>query len=118
LEYNVRFGDPECQTLMMRIEGDFAKTLMEAASGTLDASGFSMSPEPALCVVMAAEGYPGAYKKGTVIKGLEDAAKPGAVVFHAGTKKDGDQIVANGGRVLGITATGKDVKDARKKAYD
>lgn len=118
LEYNVRFGDPECQTLMMRIEGDFAKTLMDAADGKLDAPALSMTQDPALCVVMAAQGYPGTYKKGTVIRGLDDAASTGAVVFHAGTKKDGENIVAAGGRVLGITATGKDVKEAHKKAYD
>lgn len=118
LEYNVRFGDPECQTLMMRVQGDFARVLMDAAQGKLSPS-ISMSDKPALCVVMAAEGYPGTYKKGTVIRNIEDAEKnTGAVVFHAGTKKDGTQIVANGGRVLGVTASAATVKDARDIAYE
>jgi phosphoribosylamine--glycine ligase len=120
LEYNVRFGDPECQTLMMRFQGDFAAMLMAAATGKLgDAKNFKMSDDPALCVVMAAEGYPGTYKKGTVIKGLDDAAHIGAIVFHAGTKKDADgKIVANGGRVLGIAASAKTIKEARDIAYE
>ncbi|MBU6235790.1 MAG: phosphoribosylamine--glycine ligase [Alphaproteobacteria bacterium] len=120
LEYNVRFGDPECQTLMMRLEGDFAAMLMAAAQGKLAEAkaGFSMSVNPSLCVVMAAQGYPGTYKKGTIIRGLEDAAGKGAHVFHAGTKRDADKhIVADGGRVLGITATAPDLKAARTIAY-
>ena len=118
LEYNVRFGDPECQTLMMRVQGDFAKVLMDAAKGSLK-SQVQMSGDPALCVVMAAQGYPGSYKKGTIIRGLDDAEDVGAVVFHAGTKKDGDgNIVANGGRVLGVTAIAPDVKEARDIAYE
>lgn len=119
LEYNVRFGDPECQALMMRVEGDFAQMLMDAAKGRLNSAEFSMRDTVALCVVMAAEGYPGTYKKNTVIRGLDNAAKEGAVVFHAGTKRDaaGD-IVADGGRVLGVTAGAPDVKTARNLAYD
>jgi len=118
LEYNVRFGDPECQTLMMRVEGDFAKVLMNAAKGTLSDDGFSMSDKPALCVVMAAEGYPGTYKKNTLIKNLDDASHCGATIFHAGTKKDADgKIIAVGGRVLGVTASAASVQEARDIAY-
>lgn len=120
LEYNVRFGDPECQTLMMRLEGDFAAVLMAAAKGRLsDAKkDFAMNANPALCVVMAAQGYPAAYKKGTVIRGLEDANTGGAIIFHAGTKKDSDgNIVADGGRVLGVSASASDLKTARTIAY-
>jgi phosphoribosylamine--glycine ligase len=117
LEYNVRFGDPECQTLMMRVQGDFANVLLDAANGTLTNS-ITMSADPALCVVMAAQGYPGAYKKGTVIRGLDAAEATGAIVFHAGTKQQGDDIVANGGRVLGVTASAKSVKEARDIAYE
>ncbi len=120
LEYNVRFGDPECQTLMMRLEGDFAAMLMAAAKGNLAEakSGFSMSDKQSLCVVMAAQGYPGAYKKGTVINGLEAANADGAYVFHAGTKMDAAKnIVADGGRVLGVTASADDLKAARAIAY-
>ena len=118
LEYNVRFGDPECQTLMMRLQGDFARMLYGAADGKLEKDLCTMIPQPALCVVMAAEGYPGTYKKNTVIGNLDVASKCGATIFHAGTKKDADgNILAAGGRVLGVTAKGKDIKDARDIAY-
>ncbi|NBX66655.1 MAG: phosphoribosylamine--glycine ligase [Proteobacteria bacterium] len=120
LEYNVRFGDPECQTLMMRLTGDFAAVLMAAAKGQLaDAKkDFSMKDTHSVCVVMAATGYPGAYKKGTVIRGLEQANTDGAIVFHAGTKRSADgHIVADGGRVLGVSAVAGDVKTARAVAY-
>lgn len=121
LEYNVRFGDPECQALMMRVQGDFAKVLLAAAEGKLkDArNDFSMSDAQSLCVVMAAQGYPGTYKKGTAIRNLDAAEQNGAIVFHAGTKKDETgNITAYGGRVLGVTASAQDVKTARKIAYD
>jgi len=120
LEYNVRFGDPECQTLMMRLEGDFASLLLAAATGKLaDAKeNFSMNANPSLCVVMAAQGYPGTYRKGTVIGGLDTAATDGAVIFHAGTKQTASgQIVADGGRVLGITASAETLPAARAIAY-
>jgi phosphoribosylamine--glycine ligase len=119
LEYNVRFGDPECQTLMMRLQGDFGKMLMALATGKVtDAKDFSMSADPAVCVVMAAQGYPGTVQKGTIIRNLDAAAKNGAVIFHAGTKKDeAGNITACGGRVLGVSATAKDLKDARTIAY-
>ncbi|MCB1838761.1 MAG: phosphoribosylamine--glycine ligase [Alphaproteobacteria bacterium] len=122
LEHNARFGDPECQTLMMRLEGDFAKILKAAADGKLESvkDELGWSPETSLCVVMAAKGYPGSYEKGTPISCLDQAAQVNDVqVFHAGTAlaKDGG-IVSNGGRVLGVTAKGKTVADAQKRAYE
>ena len=120
LEYNVRFGDPECQTLMLRLEGDFAAQLMAAATGKLhDAKkDFAMNNKTALCVVMAANGYPATYTKGTIIKGFEAAKQKGAIVFHAGTKRNAQgDITAYGGRVLGICAVASDVKTARDTAY-
>lgn len=121
LEHNVRFGDPECQTLMMRFEGDLVKLLHGAATGTLSevAGEMRWSRDPALCVVMAAKGYPGPYEKNTVIAGLERAAHiPGAVVFHAGTQSGADDtILSVGGRVLGVTARGASIRHAQKTAY-
>lgn len=121
LEHNVRFGDPECQTLMMRLEGDLAQILIAAAKGELAGvkDELSWSPDPALCVVMAAQGYPDTYRKNTVIRGLEKAAQvPDAVVFHAGTAFGNDgEILSVGGRVLGVSAHGKSVKQARETAY-
>lgn len=120
LEYNVRFGDPECQTLMMRLDCDLVELLEASASGNLE----SMKPKlkwkdaHTLCVVMAAKGYPDVYEKNTVISGLESAAGIGdVVVFHAGTAKKDNQIISTGGRVLGITAIGTTVQDAQDKAY-
>lgn len=118
LEHNVRFGDPECQALMMRLQGDLVEILYAAAQGLLDEvkDQVSWSEEPALCVVMAADGYPGSYQKNTVISGFEDVQD--AVVFHAGTSKnDAGDIVSVGGRVLGVTAQGVDIADAQAKAY-
>ncbi|MCB1783729.1 MAG: phosphoribosylamine--glycine ligase [Alphaproteobacteria bacterium] len=122
LEHNVRFGDPECQTLMMRFEGDLAHVLMAAAQGELDSveEHVSWHEAPALCVVMAAEGYPGTYRKNTPIRGLEAAdALDGACVFHAGTARGADGgIVSVGGRVLGVTALGASIAEAQAKAYE
>lgn len=121
LEHNVRFGDPECQTLMMRFNGDLVNVLYAAAQGKLSevSSEMRWSSEPALCVVIAAEGYPGTYKKNTQIKNLADAAeKSGATIFHAGTESgDNNAILSVGGRVLGITAKAPSVKEAQAKAY-
>lgn len=121
LEHNVRFGDPECQALMMRFEGDLAEVLMAAAKGELARvkDAVRWSDEPALCVVMAANGYPGDYVKNTVIGGLDAAnAVEETVVFHAGTaKNEAGEIISVGGRVLGVTARGKDVAQARERAY-
>ena len=118
LEYNVRFGDPECQVLLMRLKSDLLPALIAAHDGMLKNFNVRWYDEAALTVVMATEGYPGAYQKGSEIRGLKalDAAKD-VVVFHAGTKADGDSIRANGGRVLNITALGETKEEARERAY-
>lgn len=121
IEYNVRFGDPECQTLMMRFEGDMLSVLQACAQGRLSdvADQVSWSDDVTLCVVMAAEGYPESYAKGTVINGVDGAAQvEGVMVFHAGTAEKDGALVSNGGRVLGITAKGADVEQARQRAYE
>lgn len=121
IEYNVRFGDPECQVLMMRLESDLAQVLLSACRGELGKVSLTWSPEIAMVVVMASEGYPGSYKKGTVIKNIDKAEQvsPSVKIFHAGTAFDGDgNLVAVGGRVLGVTAKGKDIEEARLRAYD
>lgn len=118
VEYNARFGDPECQTLMLRLKSDVVEMLYACATGKLETVKPEWSDEPSLCVVMAAEGYPAAYKKNTVIKGLDTAATVQNVeIFHAGTALKDGEIVATGGRVLGVCATGKDVVAARESAY-
>ncbi|EKE71560.1 phosphoribosylamine--glycine ligase [Oceanibaculum indicum] len=120
IEYNVRFGDPECQVLMMRLKSDILPALLATADRQLGHFDLRWHDEPAMCVVMASNGYPGSYKKGTEIRGLE--ALPDAndlVVFHAGTARDeAYRLVATGGRVLGVTALGKDLAVAQKNAYD
>ncbi len=121
LEFNARFGDPECQALMMRFEGDLAMVLKAAAEGNLEraAGGIHFSPDPSLCVVLAARGYPGTPEKGTVIRGLESLDSLDNIrVFHAGTSVDGKgNLVASGGRVLGVAACAADIRTAREKAY-
>ena len=118
LEYNVRFGDPECQVLMARMASDPLVALLACAEGKLKKTKIKWKDETALVVVMAADGYPGNYAKGSEIKGLDAAdALNGVTVFHAGTKAKGDRIVADGGRVLGVTALGKTVKSAQTLAY-
>jgi phosphoribosylamine---glycine ligase len=118
IEYNVRFGDPECQVLMMRLKDDLLPLLDGAVSGQLSHMSVRWHEEAALTVVMAARGYPGSVEKGTVIKGLDAAAESGAQVFHAGTKQQGSDVVAAGGRVLAVTALGKTVTDAQARAYE
>ncbi|MEE3626613.1 phosphoribosylamine--glycine ligase [Nitrospirillum sp. BR 11752] len=118
IEFNARFGDPECQVLMRRLKSDIVPLLLATCDGQLDHVDVRWHDDPALCVVMAAQGYPGDYVKNTVIGGLEDAGKvDGVTVFHAGTKADGDRVLANGGRVLGVTAIGKSVAKAQALAY-
>ena len=118
IEYNVRFGDPECQVLMMRLKDDIVTIMLAACSGTLDKVSVRWHDTTALTVVMAAEGYPGDVQKGSVIGNLDAAsAMDGVQVFHAGTKRDGDNILANGGRVLNITAQADNVSNAQKLAY-
>ena len=118
LEYNVRFGDPECQVLMPRLKSDLLALLLAASDGVLDHVDARWSDEAALCVVMAAKGYPGAYEKGTPIGGLDAASSvEGVTIFHAGTAKGDDGLVAAGGRVLGVTALGGTVAVAQRRAY-
>jgi phosphoribosylamine--glycine ligase len=116
IEYNVRFGDPECQVLMMRLKSDLLPLLLATAQGTLDQVTAEWSDDPALTVVMASKGYPGSYEKGTVIAKLPDNSD-GSHVFHAGTALRDGTLIATGGRVLNVTATGKSVSDAQAKAY-
>lgn len=119
IEYNVRFGDPECEVLMPRLETDLVDLLEAAVEGRLGGQSIHWKDEAALTVIMAAENYPGTPKTGTVIKGVEKAAAlAGTLVFHAGTKQDGANIIANGGRVLAVTGLGKSVAEAQKRAYD
>ena len=118
LEYNVRFGDPECQVLVARLKSDLLQALLACAEGRLDQVRLDWRDEAALSVVMATRGYPGHYENGSVIKGLKKAGRiPGVVVFHAGTKRANAKILANGGRVLTVTALGTTVKDAKDRAY-
>ena len=116
IEYNVRFGDPECQVLMMRLKSDLLPLLLACANGTLDQVSAEWSDDVALSVVMASKGYPGAYAKNTPIAALP-ADSDGAKVFHAGTALKDGALVATGGRVLNVTATGKTVSEAQKRAY-
>jgi phosphoribosylamine---glycine ligase len=118
LEFNARFGDPETQVYLTRLENDLLELLDASVSGTLAKHELRWKPEASVCVVMASGGYPGNYAKGKVIHGLGDAnALPNTKVFHAGTARAGEQIVTSGGRVLGVTALGKDLKSARAAAY-
>lgn len=119
LEYNVRFGDPEAQPVLMRLRSDLAHVLLLAATGRLtELESLDWDPRPAVCVVMASEGYPGEYAKGRAITGIEDAdALPDTKVFHAGTAIKHEQVVNTGGRVLGITALGDTIAEAKQNAY-
>ncbi len=118
IEYNVRFGDPECQVLMPLLVSDLVPALLASRDGVLKSIDLRWRPESALTVVMAAQGYPGPYARGSVIEGLDEAAAvEGVEIFHAGTKQDGGRIVANGGRVLDVSALGATVKEARTRAY-
>jgi phosphoribosylamine---glycine ligase len=117
-EYNVRFGDPECQVLMLRLMSDIVPAFLAACDGELRHFDLRWYDEPALTVVMAAKGYPGDYRKGTRIEGLDDAAKiEGVEIFHAGTVAKDGAILANGGRVLNVCAIGKTVTEAKGRAY-
>jgi phosphoribosylamine--glycine ligase len=118
VEYNCRFGDPEAQVLLPRLKSDLLVALLAARGGTLDKIKLEWRDDVALTVVMASGGYPGSYEKGNVISGLDEAAAlPGITIFHAGTELRDGKIVAVGGRVLDVTATGKDVAQARARAY-
>jgi len=118
IEYNVRFGDPECQVLMLRLMSDLVPALVAARDGQLKNFALRWYGDTALTVVMATKGYPGAYGKGSVIEGLDEAAQvEGVEIFHAGTKSEGGRILANGGRVLNVCGRGKSVREAQARAY-
>src|SRR5262249_5642902 len=121
LEFNARFGDPETQPLMIRLKTDLLDLMDAVVDDRLDefaASGLEWDPRPAVCIVMCSQGYPGNYPKGKVISGLDEAsALPDIKVFHAGTKREGQHILTDGGRVFGVTALGDTLADARQKAY-
>jgi phosphoribosylamine---glycine ligase len=118
LEYNVRFGDPECQVLMLRLMSDLVPALLAARDGVLKTFDLRWYPDAALTVVMAAKGYPGVYRTGSEIVGLDDAEKiENVVIFHAGTKAEAGRIVANGGRVLAVSALGETIAAARGRSY-
>ena len=118
LEYNARFGDPETQVVLPRMKSDIVEVFEACIDGTLDKVDLEFEDNAAVCVVLASDGYPLKYEKGFPIEGLDEFQKhEGYYCFHAGTKFDGDTIVTNGGRVLGVTAKGKDLKEARANAY-
>lgn len=119
LEFNVRFGDPETQPILMRLKSDLLEVMEAVCEGRLDGVSLEWDRRPAVCVVMASKGYPDEYEKGKKITGLKEAEKSGeVVVFHAGTAKKDGEIVTNGGRVLGVTAMGDTIEQAKAKAYD
>lgn len=118
LEFNVRFGDPETQPILMRLKSDLLDVLLAVCNGTLDKVNLKWDPRPAVCVVMASGGYPGDYQKGHKITGIKEANQlRDVVVFHAGTKQVNGDVVTNGGRVLGVTALGRTIGDAKETAY-
>ncbi|MFQ5716039.1 MAG: phosphoribosylamine--glycine ligase [Nitrospinales bacterium] len=118
LEFNARFGDPETQPLLMRMKSDIVPLMEACIDGTLEARRIEWKDQSAVCVVMAARGYPGSYEKGKAISGLDEAdGMEDVTVFHAGTKREDGQVVANGGRVLGVTALGADIRAAVANAY-
>ena len=117
VEYNARFGDPETQVMMMRMESDLLPLLYATATGTLSGHTVTWKDAYALTVIMATRGYPGAYGKGSEIRGLDGLDSGDLTVFHAGTKREGSRLLANGGRVLNVTALGNSVKEAQGRAY-
>ena len=118
IEYNARFGDPETQVMLARFNGDLAALLMSCAQGRINPSHISFTPHPAICVVMASKGYPGAFEKGTIIRGLDDAASvDGVSILHAGTAERDGEIISNGGRVLNVVAIAPSIAEARTQAY-
>ena len=119
IEYNARFGDPECQVLLPRLKSDLLPALMAARDGVLKDFDLRWRDDAALCVVLAAKGYPDNPEKGSVIKGLDAAAAsdPSVKIFHAGTKRVGGELIADGGRVLNVVGTGATLKEAHDRAY-
>jgi phosphoribosylamine--glycine ligase len=118
IEFNARMGDPETQVVLPRLQTDLIDIVIASLNGRLDQLDIQWSDEAAVCVVVASEGYPASYPKGRVITGLADAEAQGALVFHAGTAEKDGHIVTNGGRVLGIVGRGRDIADARARAYE
>jgi phosphoribosylamine---glycine ligase len=119
IEFNVRFGDPECQVLMLRLRSDLLPALMAARDGVLKNLDLRWYPDAALTVVLAAKGYPGSYRQGTAVEGIDAAAAvEGVEIFHAGTKEESGRLIANGGRVLNVCALAKTVGEARTRAYE
>lgn len=119
LEFNVRFGDPETQPILARLKSDLLEVCLAVCNGTLDRVKLKWDQRPAVCVVMASGGYPGAYEKGKKITGIAEAEKlKDVVVFQAGTAKQNGDLVTNGGRVLGVTALGQTISDAKTRAYE
>ena len=119
LEYNARFGDPEAQVVLPRMKNDIIDVMEACVDGKLDTIDLQFEDNAAVCVILASQGYPESYEKGKKIEGLERfSGKEDYFVFHSGTKKEGNDILTNGGRVLGVTAIGSDLKEARKKAYE
>ncbi len=118
IEYNVRFGDPECQVLIMRLRSDLLAAFLATTDGVLDRFSLRWSDDAAVTVVICAKGYPDKYEKGSEIRGLDRAgADDGVLIFHAGTRLEGKRIIADGGRVLNVTATAATIAEARDKAY-
>jgi len=119
VEYNCRLGDPEAQVILPRLKSDLIPALLACIDGTLNEVELEWTQEPAVCVVMASGGYPGEYKKGKVITGLTEAGSmEDVIVFHAGTAKQNGEVITNGGRILGVTALGSDIKSAIDRAYE
>jgi len=119
LEFNVRFGDPETQVILPRIAGDLLPAFQGCVDGTLSDALLEWRDDHCVTIVMASGGYPGSYEKGKVISGLDEAgALEDVTVFHAGTRMDGDAVVTSGGRVLGVTACGSDLRAAVDRAYE
>jgi phosphoribosylamine--glycine ligase len=119
IEYNARLGDPETQVLLPRLASDLVAALLAACDGALNGMSLHWTDQAALTVVMAAQGYPGAVEKGSQIRGIDRAqALDGVMVFHAGTRQDGDRITAQGGRVLNVTALGATISQAQARAYE
>jgi phosphoribosylamine--glycine ligase len=117
LEFNVRFGDPECQALLARLKSDLVPVMNAVIDDRLEDADLEFDARPSVCVVMASGGYPGSYETGYEIQGLEEAEAGGATVFHAGTKTADGKVVTSGGRVLGVTALGSDLREAQAAAY-
>ena len=119
LEFNVRFGDPETQPILMRLKSDLLDVMVAVCDGRLDDVTMEWDPRPAVCVVMASGGYPGEYEKGKEIHGLDSAGElDNVMVFHAGTAEKDGRIVSAGGRVLGVTAVGETIADAQARVYE